>query len=155
MSTKSDFSDYLWEKKKPHQTKITGNVKHFPSNYVIDLENVFSCKDKSKFALAKKNLGKKPELTKIFEEVRRGTLDSLAAAYATEGSPKGEITIVIGPPDTKEHITVKNVDELLSQTLKLKSVRDATIEVTQVTGWPKRKVYTRALALQNKSHAPD
>src|SRR5690606_7848085 len=36
------------------------------------------------------------ELTKLFEEVRRGTLGSLANQYAAEDPPKGEIVIVVG-----------------------------------------------------------
>ncbi|MBP0575553.1 16S rRNA (cytidine(1402)-2'-O)-methyltransferase, partial [Mycobacterium tuberculosis] len=38
------------------------------------------------------------ELTKAFEEVRRGDLAALAAYYAEAGAPKGEIVLVIGPP---------------------------------------------------------
>ena len=38
------------------------------------------------------------ELTKRFEEVRRGPLDRLAADYARAGAPKGEVVLVIGPP---------------------------------------------------------
>ena len=38
------------------------------------------------------------ELTKLFEETRRGTLESLAAHYADAGPPKGEVVVVVGPP---------------------------------------------------------
>ena len=37
------------------------------------------------------------ELTKLFEEVRRGDLASLAAHYAA-GAARGEVVVVIGPP---------------------------------------------------------
>src|ERR687895_1574965 len=36
------------------------------------------------------------ELTKLFETVRRGTLPELAAQFAQEGPPKGEIVVLIG-----------------------------------------------------------
>src|SRR5215210_8055936 len=36
------------------------------------------------------------ELTKMFETVRRGTLAELAAQFAEEGPPKGEIVVLIG-----------------------------------------------------------
>src|SRR5215212_1507624 len=36
------------------------------------------------------------ELTKLFETVRRGTLAELAAQFAEEGPPKGEIVVLIG-----------------------------------------------------------
>ena len=38
------------------------------------------------------------ELTKYFETVRRGTLPELAALYGSENKPKGEIVVLIGPP---------------------------------------------------------
>ncbi len=40
------------------------------------------------------------ELTKLHEEVVSGTLDTLAAHYATlpKGGPKGEIVVVVAPP---------------------------------------------------------
>ena len=38
------------------------------------------------------------ELTKLYEEVRRGTLPDLAAHYAEAGPPRGEVVLVIGPP---------------------------------------------------------
>lgn len=38
------------------------------------------------------------ELTKRFEEVRRGALGDLAALYAGAPDPKGEIVLVVGPP---------------------------------------------------------
>ena len=40
------------------------------------------------------------ELTKRFEEVRRDTLDRLAAHYREAPQPKGEIVILVGPPAT-------------------------------------------------------
>jgi 16S rRNA (cytidine1402-2'-O)-methyltransferase len=88
------------------------------------------------------------ELTKIFEEVRRGPLDALANKYAAEGAPKGEITIVIGPPNPEKNMTAENVNDLLKVALENLSVRDATTEVTKATGWPKRNVYALALTLK-------
>src|SRR5690606_7600049 len=42
------------------------------------------------------------ELTKRFEEVRRGTLPELAAYYA-EHAPRGEIALVVGPPEAEDN----------------------------------------------------
>ncbi|MGE0725362.1 MAG: 16S rRNA (cytidine(1402)-2'-O)-methyltransferase, partial [Alphaproteobacteria bacterium] len=38
------------------------------------------------------------ELTKLHEEVRRGSLAALAAHYREAGPPRGEIVVVVGPP---------------------------------------------------------
>ena len=42
------------------------------------------------------------EITKLHEEVRRGTLSELAAHYADTGPPRGEIVIVVAPPLARE-----------------------------------------------------
>ncbi|HET8728875.1 MAG TPA: 16S rRNA (cytidine(1402)-2'-O)-methyltransferase, partial [Alphaproteobacteria bacterium] len=46
------------------------------------------------------------ELTKLFEEVRRGRLDELARHYGEVGPPKGEIVVVIGPPKAPTAVAV-------------------------------------------------
>ena len=38
------------------------------------------------------------EMTKMYEEVRRGPLPELAAHYAESGPPRGEVTVVVAPP---------------------------------------------------------
>ena len=42
------------------------------------------------------------ELTKLHEEVRRGDLASLARDYAQGGETRGEIVIVVAPPEETE-----------------------------------------------------
>ncbi|MFS8036041.1 16S rRNA (cytidine(1402)-2'-O)-methyltransferase [Xanthobacter sp. AM11] len=86
------------------------------------------------------------ELTKAFEEVRRGDLPALAAHYAAADAPKGEIVLVIGPP-LEEAAGDDAVDAALARALKDSSLKDAVATVTGLTGRPKREVYARALAL--------
>ncbi|WP_018388529.1 16S rRNA (cytidine(1402)-2'-O)-methyltransferase [Ancylobacter sp. FA202] len=87
------------------------------------------------------------ELTKTFEEARRGTLDVLAAFYAEAGPPRGEIVLVIGPPGAEES-SAADLDVALKQALASLSVKDAAAAVATATGLPRRAVYARALALQ-------
>ena len=89
------------------------------------------------------------ELTKLFEEVRRESLSALIAHYAQAGAPKGEIVIVVGPPE-EEHAAVEDVDALLRRALESMSVKDAAATVAAATGAPKRTVYARALELQGE-----
>jgi 16S rRNA (cytidine1402-2'-O)-methyltransferase len=86
------------------------------------------------------------ELTKRFEEVRRGTLVELAAHYAG-AEARGEITIVIGPPP-EEVAEEADVDALLLEALKDASLKQAVASVTAATGLPRKQVYARALALK-------
>jgi 16S rRNA (cytidine1402-2'-O)-methyltransferase len=88
------------------------------------------------------------ELTKTFEETRRGALDELAAHYEKAGAPKGEIVIVVAPPDPDANkISPDELDARLKQALKRGSLKDAVAEVSDETGMKKREVYARALAL--------
>ena len=86
------------------------------------------------------------ELTKLFEEVRRGSLSDLAAHYRAAGPPKGEIAIVVGPPDP-ETPRADDLDDILAAALERASLRDAAAMVAAETGLPRRDVYARALAL--------
>lgn len=91
------------------------------------------------------------ELTKAFEEVRRGTLSELAAHYATAGAPKGEIVVVIAPPDeTDAALGMDALDDQLKAALGNMSVKDAADAVTAATGMKRRAVYQRALELSGQ-----
>ena len=85
------------------------------------------------------------ELTKRFEEVRRGTLPELAAHYAAH-APRGEITVVVGPPEPGAG-DAEDLDGLLRRALAGGSVKDAAAIVAAATGLPKKVVYARALEL--------
>lgn len=95
------------------------------------------------------------ELTKLHEEVRRGPLDALAEHYAGAGAPKGEIVIVIGPPEraaaAEEDPAL--LDALLRDALEEASLRDAVARVAAESGLPRRAVYRRALALSGGGEA--
>ncbi|MBU2089758.1 MAG: 16S rRNA (cytidine(1402)-2'-O)-methyltransferase, partial [Alphaproteobacteria bacterium] len=94
------------------------------------------------------------ELTKLFEEVRRGTLDSLAAHYGEAGGPKGEIVVVIGPPLAHE-TAAADLDAALRRALSGNSTRDAAALVAGETGLPRKQVYARALALAQEIKTGD
>ena len=88
------------------------------------------------------------ELTKHFEETRRGTLAGLAAAYGAEETPKGEIVVVVGPPaEGAAEAAADDLDARLSAALAAHSVKDAAALVAGETGLPRRQVYAKALAL--------
>lgn len=87
------------------------------------------------------------ELTKAHEEVRRGRLDALAGHYAASGAPKGEIVLVLGPPEPPAPPAGADVDAQLVRALETLSVKDAAAAVAGTTGLPRRDLYQRALAL--------
>jgi 16S rRNA (cytidine1402-2'-O)-methyltransferase len=93
------------------------------------------------------------ELTKRHEEIRRGRLADLAARYREEGAPRGEIAIVIGPPEPVK-VSEIDLDRLLRERLARQSLRDAVTELSEETGLARQIIYRRALALQNDEAEP-
>ena len=83
------------------------------------------------------------ELTKRFEEVRRGSLVELATYYAGNAA-RGEVTIVVGPPEQDDP---EDLDGRLREALAANSVKDAAALIATATGLPRKLVYARALAL--------
>jgi 16S rRNA (cytidine1402-2'-O)-methyltransferase len=92
------------------------------------------------------------ELTKLHEEIKRGDLARLAQAYAGE-EPRGEIVVVIAPPQAAAPMSAAEAEGLLRDALARLSLKDAVNQIAQVTGQPRREVYQRALAL-SKELAP-
>jgi 16S rRNA (cytidine1402-2'-O)-methyltransferase len=90
------------------------------------------------------------ELTKMFEEVRRGTLSELLDHYREAGPPKGEIVIVIGPPLPVAGMPAGDLDAALLKALAAMRVKEAAEAVAAATGLPKRQVYQRALELKQE-----
>ena len=88
------------------------------------------------------------ELTKLYEAVRRAPLPELAAAYAEEPAPRGEIVLLVGPPsDAAPALDGDALDARLRDALRTHSVKDAAAVVAGETGQPRRKVYARAIEL--------
>jgi 16S rRNA (cytidine1402-2'-O)-methyltransferase len=92
------------------------------------------------------------ELTKLHEEVRRGTLDRLARDYAAGAEMRGEFVIVIAGPIAPEQPDEAEIDAMLRAALARTSVKDAVAEVAAATGEPRRAIYGRALELTRDQH---
>lgn len=88
------------------------------------------------------------ELTKRFEEVQRGTLDDLAAAFR-DRDVKGEIVLVIDRA-SDAGASQETVEAALTRAMETMSVKDAAGVVAQAFGVPKRQVYQLALSLAAK-----
>ena len=88
------------------------------------------------------------ELTKLHEEVRRGELAPLARAYAGDAEVRGELVIVIGPPQDVAELSSADLDALLRDALDRLSVKEAVAEAAALTGAPRRLIYQRALVLR-------
>ena len=88
------------------------------------------------------------ELTKLHEEVRRSTLGILAAQYAQETPPRGEVTILVGPPP-EQQADFARIDALLDKALPFMPVRAASELIAEALGVPRKEIYQRALEKKN------
>jgi 16S rRNA (cytidine1402-2'-O)-methyltransferase len=86
------------------------------------------------------------ELTKRFETVERGTVSYLADLFTRE-PPRGEITLLIGPPESDDP---EDLDGRLRVALATQTVKDAAALVSTATGLPRKVVYARALQIHEE-----
>jgi 16S rRNA (cytidine1402-2'-O)-methyltransferase len=86
------------------------------------------------------------ELTKLHEELRRASLEDLAAHYH-DTPPKGEIVIVLAPHEQADEL---DMDTMLKDLMATMSVSRAAGEAARLSGLSKRDLYQRALALKGE-----
>ena len=84
------------------------------------------------------------ELTKSYEEFRRGTLAELAAHYAEVDNVKGEIVLVIGPAPERV-IEETDIDAILADLSQTLPTAKAAAEAARITGLPRKDLYQRLL----------
>ena len=90
------------------------------------------------------------ELTKTFEEFRRGGLAELAVHYASVEAPKGEVVICVGPP-AEEAPEADDIDRLLISLASEMPASKAAAEAARLTGQPKPGLYRRLLDLKGET----
>jgi 16S rRNA (cytidine1402-2'-O)-methyltransferase len=88
------------------------------------------------------------ELTKLHEEVRRGNLRELAAHYEKAGAPRGEVTLLVGPP-LEAAPDIARIDAALKAALVFMPVKAAADLIAGLTDAPRKQIYARALELKD------
>ena len=86
------------------------------------------------------------ELTKKFEEVVTGSLQELSDRYA-DTEPKGEIVLIVGPPE-KQAAESGDVDAALLEALGRLPASKAAGEVAKRFGLERKELYARAAKLK-------
>lgn len=89
------------------------------------------------------------ELTKMFEEVRRGTLGELAAACA-ESSLKGECVIVVAGKEA-EPLALGEFEHELAERMASSTLKEAVAGVSKEFAVARGEVYRAALRLKGRS----
>ena len=87
------------------------------------------------------------ELTKRYEEARRGSFEQLIASTAKD-APRGELVLLVGPPSEDAIWDAMRVTSALRQIMPEEGVKRASGQVAEMSGWAKRDVYALALSLK-------
>ena len=88
------------------------------------------------------------ELTKIYEELIRGTVSEVMAAVS-QGKVRGEVVIVVAPGESLEQ-DVEPLDRLLLRLMgQGLSVKDASRKAADIQGVSRNEVYNEALRLKS------
>jgi len=90
------------------------------------------------------------ELTKKFEEVRRGRLGELVAELQETGPVRGEVVLLAGPPSAEGAATAEDLDAALAEAMEMQSLKEAVSTVARRLGLPRREVYARALEISGR-----
>ncbi|MFT3988929.1 16S rRNA (cytidine(1402)-2'-O)-methyltransferase [Aestuariivirga sp.] len=87
------------------------------------------------------------ELTKLHEEILRGTASEVAATLAARPAVKGEITLLIGPPAEGEgKASAEDLEAAIAEVSASLPASKAAAEIAKRFGLPKKDIYARILA---------
>ena len=90
------------------------------------------------------------EITKLYEECNNGTASELIEYY-TKNTPKGEIVLMVAPPDAKDKTLDLDIVTLLHQELQNNSVKTAVKNLVTKYGLNKNEVYSLALKIKEQA----
>jgi 16S rRNA (cytidine1402-2'-O)-methyltransferase len=88
------------------------------------------------------------ELTKAHEEIRRGSLAELADEFGAREQVRGEIVLVVGPPDETPPADAGEVEDLLRALLAEMPPAKAAREAARQTGIDRKALYQRLLEMK-------
>jgi 16S rRNA (cytidine1402-2'-O)-methyltransferase len=87
------------------------------------------------------------ELTKIYEEFQLGNFEEVIKYY-TNNPPKGEVVILLSPPDAKK-VTPKDLTEELRNLLRSYKLKEASEILSAKYGISKKAVYDLGIEIKN------
>lgn len=96
-------------------------------------------------ALPGRDLAVTRELTKLHEEVLRGTAADIAATLQARPAIKGEITLIVGPPGEAEAVSEETLDEAITEALATMPASKAASEIAKRFALGRSDVYARIL----------
>lgn len=127
------------------RSRVTVVVFESPRRVVATLDELSAALDPlRRVAVAR-------ELTKLFEEVRRGPVREVADAVRAAGDPRGEHVIVIAPAEVEQaDATDGEIEVALAEAMEAGATASkAAASVAALLGVPKRRAYELATRLRH------
>lgn len=148
------FIGFLPQKQKARRDLLT-TFKSVPSTLIAfeSPHRVLEALDDISALFPSRNMALARELTKLHEEVLRGTTSEIRTTLAGRDSVKGEIVLIIGPPDeTSPPASDDEIENAITVALQDQSASKAAAQVAKALGLSKDEIYARIL--KRKGHAP-
>ena len=86
------------------------------------------------------------ELTKLHEEVLRGAASEIAAELSARAAVKGEITLLVGPPEGEEQASEADLESAITEALAAMPASKAASEVAKRFNLNRSDIYQMILA---------
>ena len=143
------FHGYLAPKQKKRKQELY-DLNTIPTTIVIyetserlmgALEDVLAVLGNREIALAR-------ELTKLYEEIKRGRVKEILKELYTNQKLKGEYVIVLGPKAAEVVVSDKELSKILLNRMEDMSLKDAVLEVASLTMRSRQEIYKIALAVK-------
>ena len=143
------FHGYLAPKQKKRKQELY-DLNTIPTTMVIyetserlmgALEDVLAVLGNREMALAR-------ELTKLYEEIKRGRVKEILKELYSNKKLKGEYVIVLGPKAVEAVVGDKELSKILLNRMEHMSLKDAVLEVASLTKRSRQEIYKIALAVK-------
>ncbi len=139
----------------PHKAgariKMLGSWKSVPATLICftSAPRLMASIEDVATALGARDIAVVREITKMYEEVRKGSPSDLLDYYGEHGLPKGEIVLVIAPPDETE-FSDDAIADMIRDALKSMRTKEAAGFVANITGLKKNDLYNIALSIDKE-----
>lgn len=109
---------------------------------------LLECLKDLEMVLGNRKIAVTRELTKLYEEKRRGNIQNLIEYYNEAGAPRGEIVIIIARDESEQSFELKDIESMIKERLEIMPLKALSKEVAEITGQKSRDIYEMALKLK-------
>lgn len=143
------FHGYLAPKQKKRKQELY-DLNTIPTTIVIyeTSERLMGALEDVLAVLGNREIAVAREITKLYEEIKRGRVEEILKELYSNQKLKGEYVIVLGPKAAEVVVGDKELSKILLNRMEGMSLKDAVIEVASLTKRSRQEIYKIALAVK-------